>query len=179
MKKTLLTLTCLLLLVGCSLTSNTPTKQVENYLMKYKDLDEAVLSDLELSSEKENLTTTQKENYIKVMKRQYSNLKYEVTDEQVDGDEAVVTVNITVFDLYKVRTEAKKYSETNEDEFLVDDIFNDEKYVDYELDEMLNAEDTVDYTLTFTVIKNDSGKWVVQEPDEITKQKLHGTYNYE
>ena len=179
MKKIVLVITCFLFIVGCSFTNNTPTKKVESHLMKYKDLDETVLSDLDLASESEGLTTKQKENYVKAMKRQYSNMKYEVTNEQVNGDEAVVTAKITVYDLHKVRSNANKYAESNRSEFLIDGIYSNEKFVNYELDEMLKAEDTIDYTIDFTVTKDDNDKWVVDDLDTVTKQKLHGIYNYE
>ena len=63
------------LMVGCSLT-NTPTKKTEELFKKYQTLDSAVISDLELTTEGASLTTEkQKENYMKAMKMQYSDLK--------------------------------------------------------------------------------------------------------
>ncbi len=183
MKKLFLVFAFLLVLVGCScdFNMNTPTKKTEEFLMRYKNLDEGVLSDLELSSEASGLTTTEhKDKYIDVMKRQYQDMTYEVTGENIDGDTASVEVKIKVYDLYKARKDAENYIDEHEEEFYADDTTNRDllKVNKYILDELYKADEYVEYTITINLIKEDN-KWVVEDLDTITKEKLHGTYNYE
>ena len=52
------------------------------------------------------------------------------------------------------------------------------KVNEYLLDELYKASEYVEYTITINLIKEDN-KWVVEDLDTITKEKLHGTYNYE
>lgn len=178
MKKVLIILSCLFLMVGCAL-DNTPTKKTEELLKKYQTLDEAVISDLELTTEGANLTTeSQKQSYMKAMKMQYSDLKYEITDEEVNGDEATVTVKISVYDFYKVQKDANDYLNDHEDEFLTDKIYDAAKFMEYKLKNMVDASDRVDYTIKVDLVKEDD-EWVPQAFDKTTLEKIHGTYDYE
>ena len=183
MKKLFLIFTFLLMVVGCScdLNMNTPTKKTEEFLMRYKELDEGVLSDLELSSEASGLTTPEHKNkYIDIMKRQYQDMTYEVTGENIDGDTASVDVKIKVYDLYKARKNAESYVDDNETDFTLDESSSRdvEKVNEYLLDELYKTDEYVEYTITINLIKEDN-KWVVEDLDTETKEKLHGTYNYE
>ena len=110
---------------------------------------------------------------MKAMKTQYSDLKYEIVSEDVNGDEATVTAKITVYDFYKVQKEANEYRLTHEDEFDTEDDF-----ILYKLKNMMEASDRVDYTITVDLVKEDD-EWVVQSFDKTTLEKIHGTYNYE
>ena len=177
MKKILSILLIAFILVGCNM-NNTPTKKVEEFLMSYQTLSDDVISDLELSSEIENLSSANKTTYMDVMQRNYKNLKYEITNENVNGDEAFVTAKITVYDLYKVMKESNDYLVDNSTEFEIDGVYNQDKYREYELNEMLKTNYTVDYTITFNLSKVDE-EWILSEPDNITKEKIHGIYNYE
>ena len=178
MKKIFIILACLFLTVGCSL-DNTPKKKTEELFRKYQSLDEAVISDLELTTESANLTTEKhKTSYMKAMKMQYSDLKYEITNEEVDGDEAVVTVKISVYDFYKVQKDANSYKEQHEDEFLTDDVYDAVKFMEYKLKNMNDASDRVDYTIKVNLKKEDD-EWVTESFDKETLEKIHGTYNYE
>lgn len=177
MKKILSILLILFTFVGCNMM-NTPTKEVEKFLMKYQTLSDDVLTDLELSVESENLSSTNKVTYMDVMKRNYQNLKYEVTDEKINGDEATVSVKITVFDLYKAMKDSNDYLVDNSTEFEVNGVYDQNKFREYELNEMLNTKYTIDYTIDFFLKKVDD-EWNVIEPNNATKEKLHGMYNYE
>lgn len=178
MKKFLVIISCILLLVGCSFT-NTPTKKVEELFKKYQKLDDGVLSDLELTTEGTNLTSEeQKTNYMKAMKMQYSDLKYEIMDEEVDGDEATVTVKISVYDFYKVQKDADEYLKNHENEFLTDEVYDAAKFMEYKLKNMVEASDRVEYTIEIDLVKEDD-EWVTQALDKTTLQKIHGTYDYE
>lgn len=178
MKKFLVILSCMILMVGCSI-SNTPSKKTEELFKKYQTLDDAVISDLELTTEAGNLTSEkQKTSYMKAMKMQYSDLKYEIMDEEIDGDEATVTVKISVYDFYKVQKDAQEYLEKHEDEFLTDDVYDEEKFTLYKLKNMGDASDRIDYTIKVFLEKEDD-EWVVNSFDKTTLEKIHGTYNYE
>lgn len=178
MKKFLIILSCMFLMVGCSL-DNTPTKKTEELLKKYQKLDDEVVSDLELTAEGAELTDSKhKESYMKAMKMQYSDLKYEIEDEEVNGDEATVTVKISVYDFYKVQKDANDYLESHPDEFLTDKVYDAAKFMEYKLKHMNDASDRVDYTIKVDLTKED-GEWVPQAFDKTTLEKIHGTYNYE
>ena len=104
MKKIVSLFIFLLLLVGCSL-SNSPTSKVEELLNKYQTLDSDIKSGIDDVLKEENLNTSQKERYRKVIEKQYRNLAYEVKDERIDGDTATITVEIEVIDYKKVVNE--------------------------------------------------------------------------
>ena len=120
MKKIILCISCImaiLFLSGCSM-DNTPTKKVENFLDNYKDQDETVLTQLdEMVTSDGLMNDAQKTTYTDIMKRQYEDLKYEIKDEVIDGDTATVTVEIEVYDYYKINQEANQYYTEHPDEF--------------------------------------------------------------
>lgn len=177
MKKVIVIISCMLLLVGCNF-NNTPTKKVEELFKKYQKLDDSVISDLELTTEGTNLTTEEeKASYMKAMKMQYSDLKYEIMDEDVNGDEATVTVKISVYDFYKVQKDAEEYLKNHENEFLTDEIYDAAKFMKYKLKAMVDASDRVEYTIKVNLIKEDD-EWVTEALDKTTLQKIHGTYDY-
>lgn len=179
MKKILVICLSVFLLVGCSLNKNTPTKKVEELFKKYQNLDNAVLDDLELVVEGTTLTTDyQKTTYTNIMKMQYSDLKYTIEDETVNGDEATVKAKITVYDFYKTQKDAESYKSTHESEFLTNDSYDNDKFMDYKLKSMQNTTDRVEYTIEINLTKED-GSWKVSPLDKTTLEKIHGTYNYE
>ena len=183
MKKLFLGLSILvssLFLVGCSLTRSTAKDAVKNFLDQYKNLSSTVLTDLEEVIKNENFTDSQQEIYRDVLKKQYSDLKYEIVNETYDGDTAVVETKITVYDLYKAQNEATKYLNDHQNEFADDSgIYDNAKFLDYKLDQMKNMQDTVEYTINFNVIKDEDDKWHVQELTTDDLEKIHGIYNYD
>ena len=100
MKKVFKTLLLVFMLTACSM-SNTPKSKVEIYLNQFNSLSENVKKDLETTVASENLSNDNKDIYRKVLERQYENLNYSIKDEQINGDNATVTVQITVYDFYK------------------------------------------------------------------------------
>ena len=100
MKKLILISFLVLMLFGCSLME-TPSSKVEEYLDNYNSLNDDVLSNLDTTVEDENLSEDNKTIYKQVLKRQYKDLKYEIKDEIIDGDNAQVVTKITVYDLLK------------------------------------------------------------------------------
>lgn len=108
MKKILLFVVLLLSLSACSL-SNTPTGKVEAYLNQYNSLTDNVKVDMESKVTSENLSSDNADIYRNVLTRQYQDMKYEVKDEKIDGENATVTVKVTVYDLYKIDRDAYNY----------------------------------------------------------------------
>ena len=108
MKKILLFVVLLLSLSACSL-SNTPTGKVEAYLNQYNSLTDNVKVDMESKVTSENLSSDNADIYRNVLTRQYQDMKYEVKDEKIDGENASVTVKVTVYDLYKIDRDAYNY----------------------------------------------------------------------
>src|SRR5574344_209198 len=90
----------LLFLSACSL-SNTPSGKVEAYLNQFNSLSDSVTQDIETSTAAENLSSSNQAIYKEVLTRQYKDMKYEIKDEAIDGDNTTVKVKVTVYDLYK------------------------------------------------------------------------------
>ena len=178
MKKLILISFLVLMLFGCSLME-TPSSKVEEYLDNYNSLNDDVLSNLDTTVEDENLSEDNKTIYKQVLKRQYKDLKYEIKDEIIDGDNAQVITKITVYDLFKSQNNSENYLNEHQDEFLgLDNLFDNNLFDKYRLDEMLKMEDTVDYEITFELVKEDN-TWKIKEPNREILEKLHGLYNYE
>ncbi len=174
MKKIFSLLILLLLFTGCSIgkdMTNTPTKQVEAYLDSYQKLDDNVLNDLDTLVEDTEYTTEQKARYREIFKKHYSNLKYEIKDEKIDGDKASVDAEVEVNDYSSVLSE-----KINEDDYKDSNgNYDAVKYFDYQLDKLEAATDKIKYTITFNLTKKDD-KWVIDDLDKTSMEKLHGIY---
>lgn len=168
----------LALLSACTFR-NTAKTPIENYLKSYQNLTSEVLLDMEKVIKSETLTDKQKDEYRAILKRQYQDLKYEITDEKYNGDEAVVTAKIEVYDLYKIEKNSSEYLKTNSDKFYdTTGKYDNSKYLDYKLEQMKMAKDKTTYTIDFKVTKENK-KWVLKEITAADLEKIHGVYNYE
>ncbi len=181
MKKILISISLFLtviLLSGCTM-DNTPTKKVENFLNNYRNLDNSVITQMKDMVDSDiMMNITQKENYGNVLKRQYQDLTYTIKDERIDGDNATVTVEIEVYDFYKVTNDATTYYNANSNEFLDEDgKLSESKFIDYRIDKMKETTDKVKYTIDFTLTK-ENDTWMINDIDDITRQKIHGLYAY-
>lgn len=187
MKKVFYALCSLLLLTGCGekITNeimNTPTKKVEALLNKYQKLDDDVLNDLDnIIDETENLTTEERDKYRDVMKKHYESLSYKVKDETIDGDNAVVTVEIEVIDHTKSYQNTNNTDNDNNDnddnnnndnDNIIEDIADSFEDI---LDKMTKDKDTITYTLELSVTKYDD-EWVVDPLSDDDIKKIHGIY---
>lgn len=172
MKKLCLFLITLIAAVGCACTMSKASDGVKEYLGKFNNHDSEILVELDALVEEENLTEEQSKSYKELMKKQYSDLKYEIEEEIYNGDEAMVTTKITVYDLYSAQKEAENYRDENIDEF--DD---EEKFLDYKIEQMTKSDKRIEYTIDFKVIKKDN-KWVVENVSTEDLEKIHGIYNY-
>ncbi len=178
MKKVIVLLFMLLLVVGCNL-SNTPSSKVEMYLNGLNDLNDDVVMDIETKVSSENLTNENKEIYKKVLRRQYEDLKYEIKEESLNGDEAFVIVKINVYDFHKEEVNSINYMNDNTNEFSdVNGIFDNNLFNTYRLNKLNEIKDRIDYEIKFNLTKN-NGEWVVQNPDKETLEKINGFYDYE
>ena len=93
--------------LGCNL-GNTPTSKVEDLMMKYQKLDEDITTDINDVLEEETLTNAQKERYKNLLEKQYKNLSYKIINEEIDGDNAIVTIELEVIDYKKAKEKTEE-----------------------------------------------------------------------
>ena len=166
-------------LTGCNTLMNTPTKKVEKLLSMYQTKDRKVLEQLDTVLLSETLLDNDlKERYRELMKKQYGELSYQVKDETIDGNQAVVEVAIEVYD-YNSAIDALENNLINDNSNYVDDngnlltsVYNEEK-----IRLMENVKSRVTYTINFTVSKIED-EWIVDDLTETERMKLHGLYAY-
>ena len=177
MKKILLTILTIIMFTGCKGTLlNTPTKKVEMFFNKYQSLDDDVINQLKSVVDNEiSFTKEQGLTYIDVMKKHYQSLKYRIKDEVIDGDSAVVTVEIEVNDYSKLLKDADKYLKEHESEFMKSGKIDETLFNDYRLKKIKNVDDRVKYTIDMTLTKVD-GEWELDEVSRDTKDKIQGIY---
>ena len=137
------------------------------------------------------MSDDQRTTYSDIMKRQYKDMKYEIKDETIDGDNATVTTEIEVYDYYRVNKDSEEYFNNNRDEFKEDnnneglveeakealDSFSSSKYIDYRLNNLKNASNRVTYTIDFT-LRKENDKWILNDLDDATRQKIHGLFEH-
>lgn len=175
MKKLLIFLFLLVIISGCGSDDTSPKSEVQKLFSNYNNLSSDVLIQLDTVMSTENLSDEQISKYKEVLKRQYEDLKYKINDEVISQDNAIVSVEVEVYDLNKVINEADDYLKNNSDEFNTDGEYDNDKFWDYKLDRMLEAKERVTYTVDFTLTKLD-GKWHLDELLESDRQKIHGLY---
>ncbi len=182
-----------LLIAGCGNSMSTPTNKVEEFLGRYQNMDDRVSVQLDqVLDDEENMSQEQKDKYRSILEKQYQNLSYKIKNEEINGDNATVDVEIEVLDYATTVSDAKKYyeehkeeidekykNENNDDNMISDDISESlEKsaaYIEYKLQELENVTDTVNYDITFYLTKND-GEWEIQDLSDVDLKKIHGLY---
>ncbi|MDD3822049.1 MAG: hypothetical protein ACOXZW_02240 [Bacilli bacterium] len=179
MKKVLSIILLIFLITGCGKLTKTPTNEVENFLSRYQTLDQQVMNQLnDVVKGEPALNTSQKTAYTKLMRRQYQNLTYDIKDEIIDGDNAIVTAEIEVYDLNKTINDAQQYLNNHPNEFMGDDkTYSEPLFFDYRLGQMSKEKERVTYTLNLSLTKRDS-TWVMDDLTETDREKIHGLYNY-
>jgi len=169
----------LFIFAGCSDTTNTPSKKVEDFLAKYQNQDKDVLTQLELTLDSDTtMDAEQKKDYKALMTKQYQNLSYKITDEKQENDTATVEVEIEVYDYATSITKSKEYFDKHKDEFVKDesnDAATSKAYIDYKIKEMKDVTDKTTYQITFNLTKTD-GEWTIDDITDADRQKLHGLY---
>ena len=170
----LLLLTIFITGCGKNKKMDTPSDKVRSYLDSYIHLDDNVLTNLDdMIDDMEYYTSDQKERYKKIMKNHYENISYEIKSETIEEDQAVVEVEIEVYDYNPIIN-----NEYDEEDFVDEDgNYDIEKFNDFELDLLDNVDTKTKYTIVFNLTKEDN-VWVIDEPNDIVKQKIHGIYSY-
>ena len=161
MKKIMVFLVFLFVMVGCSLNNN-PNSKVEELLGKYQSLDSSIIISASMLSNDNNLNNKWENKYIDVIKKQYSNMGYEIKDTKEDGDKAVVTAEIEVVNYKKVINS------------MTGDV-NDE-YHRRLINKLKSANDKVTYTIEFNLTKDNKGNWEVDSLNNDMENKLLGIY---
>lgn len=181
MKKIIFMFFVIMFFCGCENDlMNTPTKRVETLMNNYITLDNEVLLDLDETLLSETIMNQeQKERYRDLLKHQYQHLSYKIKDESIDGSNAVVSVEIEVYDYSKVLKDANNYLVENSNEFLNSETNTTDisKFNDYKLKKLENVKDRVTYTLDLTLTKEDD-KWNLDNLTDIEVSKIHGMYQY-
>ena len=106
-----------LLLTACSLgMNNTPKAKVKELLDRYKNQDSSIISNLDdsISSEYSGIF---KDRYKTLIINQYKNLEYKIKDEVIDGNTAIVTADVTVYNYGSAIDAANNYLVEHEKEF--------------------------------------------------------------
>jgi hypothetical protein len=179
MKKIFYLFLAFLLITGCNMLGNTPTKRVEEFLGKYQNLDNTIINQIDTVVSDSNYTATQQDKYRDIIKKQYQDMTYTVKEEIVDGDNATVSVEIEVYDLDSAIDEATAYRSTDPDNLKdAQGVFQESLYTDYKLDLMKDTTERIKYTIDFTLNKTD-GDWQLDDLTQTQKEKIHGIYNYD
>ena len=178
MKKILLIALTLFCLSGCSCSKSTAQGAVEAFLDEYRNLSASVIGDMDdVVDSEENLNDEQKDKYRDILRKQYTDLTYEVISEDYNEDTALVETKITVYDLGKAQENASKYLNEHSEEFYDESNNYDlSKFLDYKLDLMQKNTDTITYTINFNVEKNEDGIWQVSDVSQSDLEKIHGIY---
>lgn len=178
MKKILLTVIVVLFFItGCMETTSTPTRRVEDFMMKYQGLDSEVLNQLDrVVSNDSTMNDDQKKDYTTLMKKQYQNLSYKIKDEKIENDTAIVTVEVEVYDYRSALNNAETYYASNKDEFKDENNnIDNSKYMDYKITEMKKVTDKKKYEIVFTLFR-ENDDWKMEDITDSDRQKLHGVY---
>ena len=174
MKKIFLVIFGVLLLVGCGDMENTPSKRVEDFLSKYQNLDNDVITQLDVTIDSDNdMNHDQKKEYKSLLEKQYQNLSYKIIDEVQEDNIAEVKVEIEVLDYRTTNEQSEKYYESHKDEFNDKDDSN--KYTDYKLKKLKDTKDKTTYVINFYLTK-ENGKWKMNDITNEDILKLHGLY---
>ena len=179
MKKLALLFMSIFLLTWCTSLMNTPTDKVEEYLDKYKTVDNEIVDQLEkVVDEVGTMNRDNKDKYKELMKKQYQNLSYKIKDETIDGDKATVETEIEVYDYKTSMDTSDRYLSEHNDEFLKEDkTVDNDKFMTYKLEALEKVKDKVTYTINFSLTKDKDGKWKLDEISDTDRLKLHGLYS--
>jgi hypothetical protein len=173
-KKFIVLLLMLICLFGCAI-GNTPTKKVEDLLKKYQSNTDSIKTELNDYIKTLNIPDNYVDDYKKVYLKQYSDLKYEIKNESINGDNATVETEIEVYDYYKTENDVTSYIATNPTEFAINGVYSVNEGLKYKIDALNNTKDRVKYTINFTLTKvNDN--WTIDNLTDEILEKIHGTY---
>ena len=152
-------------LVGCTM-ANTPTSRVEDLFTKYQKLDNDIDSGINNVLNEQNLSEAQKERYRDILEKQYKNLTYQIKEETIDGDTAMVITEVEVTDLKK----------SINDLVFDANVYTKETYDEEKLNRLEQANDKVKYTLELTLTKNTDDEWKLNALTNEQIKKIQGMY---
>ena len=175
MKKIIFFVFGLLIIIGCSDINNTPKMKVEEFLNKYNKLDNEVLIDLDTKIYEADIEDEHVEITKEVFKRQYKDMKYRIKNEDIIGNKAIVEVEINVYNYASSKQDAEKYIDEHSEEFITDNIIDEEKTKKYILEKQKETTERKQEIIIMKLHK-DNNEWKVEELDEETIEKIHGTY---
>lgn len=167
MKKLILIFILLLSVTACKKNINTPTSRVEDFLTEYQTITPTIRERLKNSVKNEKLNSKQKEKYISLLEKQYQNLSYKITNEEIYNEKAIVDVEIEVLNYGYEIASCKKYYSHHKEEI--------EDYNDYMLNELEKVTDKIKYKLSIDLTLYD-GVWELDEIDNSIIQKIHGLF---
>lgn len=117
MKKFIIAL-MVIFMSACTLgAAVTPKQKVSEFLDKYKNQNSELLAQLDETIDSEINNDDYKSRYRDLMTNQYKNLEYDIKNESIEGDNAVVEVEVTVYDYASAIRNANNYLNENADEF--------------------------------------------------------------
>ena len=161
MKKIFIILLIMIIFTGCDI-ANTPTSKVEELLGNYQRLDKNINIDYYSLANDENLNDDLKNKYNDLIKDQYQNLSYEIKEEEIDGNKAIVTVSIEVIN-YK--DAVRKYNKNE---------YKNTEYHNLVINDLKKSKNKVNYTINFNLTKDNNDDWNIDELTYETKEKLLG-----
>ncbi|MBO5182855.1 MAG: hypothetical protein J6B64_00415 [Bacilli bacterium] len=120
MKKFIVAL-MVIFLSACTLgAAVTPKQKVSEFLDKYKNQDSNIISQLEETIKNDITNTDYRDRYKTLMTNQYKNMEYDIKEEIIEEDNAVVEVEITVYDYASAIRNSNEYLNEHSDEFSKD-----------------------------------------------------------
>ena len=164
-KKLTLLVLPFIFLVACSM-SITPTSKVDELFSKYQKLDDDINAGITTILDEQNLSTSQKERYRKILEKQYKNISYQIKQEEIDGNTATVTTEIEVTDLKKGVNDLVFDSNT----------YTKETFDEERLKRLEQAKDKVKYTLEITLTKDNNDNWKLNALTNEQIKKIQGMY---
>lgn len=154
--------------------NKSPVTLTKEYMNRYQKLDKDLIKNIKYEYN-DDLTPTQKEKFEDVMKRQYENMTYEITNEIVNKHDAIITVQFIVYDLSSAMDRANSYVEVYSDKFMKGNKFDPYKATDYKLQTLKKYEEKVTYSIDFAYYK-ENGKWKMTDLSDVDLKKLNGMY---
>ena len=158
-----------LILLACACSTTVAKDSVEEYLNKFKNHDQEVMQSLEQLIVYENLSEKDQELYRLIMRKQYQDLKFKTVQEYYNGDHALITEEIEVYDYKKSRQRASQYYNEHAS------TLTNEEYQRLQLEYMYQEKSRTKYTINFELAYEDE-HWKLISPDYTVLQKIHGIY---
>ena len=182
--KTIIASCILLTATGCSNNSASATEVVTSFLNAYHDRDNKQLQEhsnwesfdvtsLDLKDE-DYLSGVDQQLQLEVYQKMME-FKHEEKEEKIDGDKAVVTVTLTIYDFTPVVEAGLKQATTKAEELSQQKDVSDEQIQSQILtilfENMNKAEQTKTITTTVNVIKKNN-QWIVSDSNDDLRDAL-------